>query len=366
MRTFRAPGRVNLIGEHTDYSGGLVLPVAIDRAVRVFGDPDEEAIHLDSDGFEGTVTLAPDGSDLDRATDWGRYVAAVAAELAALGRPAIGLRGRVSSEVPVGAGLSSSAALEVAIATMLCAVADFPLEPLALAQAGQRAEFRAVGVPCGIMDQAASVLGRRGHALLLDCGTLEHRPVPLPRELALLVIDSGVSRRLESSGYAQRRSELEESLKVLEGRRPSETPPDEAAELAARAGLDDILSRRLRHVVTENARVLATELALTRPAGPDLDALRQLFAESQASLRDDYEVSIPELDMLVELALEEGAVAARMTGAGFGGAIITLAERDHAPTIGENVAQRYLRSAGHSASVYVCEASEGAGEVFPV
>jgi galactokinase len=366
MRIFRAPGRVNLIGEHTDYSGGLVLPVAIDRTVRIFGDPGGDQILLDSDAFEGMATVAADGSDLDKARDWGRYVAAVAAELADLGRPAVGFRGRVSSDLPAGAGLSSSAALEVALATMLAAVADFTLEPLALAQAGQRAEYRAVGVPCGIMDQAASVLGRRNHAVLLDCTTLEHRLVPLPAELALVVIDSGVRRRLESSGYAQRRGELEEALKVLEGRRPSQTTPEEAAALAERAGLDDLLARRLRHVVSENARVLATEAALTKPGAADVPALGRLFADSHASLRDDYEVSTRELDLLVELAVEAGAVGARMTGAGFGGAIVALAERESATRLGAAVAERYGGlSGGRQAAVHVCEAADGAGEVTP-
>src|SRR5712691_1565285 len=186
---FRAPGRVNLIGEHVDYVGGRVLPVAIDRFVTVSGEP-ADAILLDSQGF-GRVELAADGSgDVE---GWGRYLAAVAIELAALGRPPVGFAGRIESDLPSGAGLGSSAALEVSVARALCAVADFELEALALARACQRAEERAVGVRCGIMDQAVSVLGREGHALLLDCATLGYQLIPLPTDLELLVLDSGIA-----------------------------------------------------------------------------------------------------------------------------------------------------------------------------
>jgi galactokinase len=323
MRTFRAPGRVNLIGEHTDYSGGLVLPAAIDRGIELDCEPQDGVVMLASLGK--TVSVTADGSS--PAEGWGRYVAAVAAELGALGRPAVGLRGELRSDLPQGAGLSSSAALEVAVATALCAVADFQLEPLELAEACRRAEERAVGVPCGLMDQAASVLGRAGHALLLDCGTLEHRLVPIPDGLALLVVDSGVRRRLEDSAYADRRRELE-------------------------AGDE----RRVRHVRTENERVRAAVEAL---AAGDLAAVGRLFAASHASLRDDFEVSTPELDRLVELALAAGAVAARLTGAGFGGSIVALVKAGEAERIGAEVVSAYP---GRGTAL-VCRAADGAREL---
>src|SRR6476646_10156076 len=202
--TFWAPGRVNLIEEHTDYSGGLVLPIAIHLGIELSATP-AERISLVSEG-EG-VELAADGTGDPRG--WGRYVAAVAKELAELGRPAVGVEGVVEATLPRGAGLGSSGALEVVVALALCAVADFELEPLELAQACRRAEQRAVGVPSGILDQAASLLGREGRALLLDCGTLERRWVPLPPGLAILVVDSGERHSLETSGYANRRAELE-------------------------------------------------------------------------------------------------------------------------------------------------------------
>jgi galactokinase len=279
--SFWAPGRVNLIGEHTDYSGGLVLPVAIQLGITLTCEPADE-IALE----------APGG---------GRYVTAVAAELAELGRPDVGIRGHVESDLPQGAGLGSSGALEVVVALALCAVADFPLEPFELVRACQRAERRAVGVPSGILDQAASLLGREGSALLLDCGTLEHRWIPWPDDVAILVIDSGERHAHEGSGYGDRRAELEAGHPA-----------------------------RVRHARTENERVRVAVDALERG---DVETLGPLFAASHASLRDDYEVSTPALDRLVERALEAGAFAARMTGGGFGGSIVALAERDRAAEV---------------------------------
>jgi galactokinase len=312
----RAPGRVNLIGEHTDYSGGLVLPVAIDLGIGLAGTP-ADRIALESGGSR--VELAADGSGA--AEGWGRYVAAVAHELAELGRPPVGVEGELTADLPQGAGLGSSGALEVVVGVALCAAAEFGLEPFELARACQRAERRAVGVPSGILDQAASLLGRRGAALLLDCGMYEHRWVELPQELAILVVDSGERHSHEGSGYGDRRRELE------------------AGE-----------PRRVRHVVTENARVRETVAALERG---DIEALGPIFAASHASLRDDYEVSTPVLDALVAAALEAGAIGARMTGGGFGGSIVAIAERDSA----SDVLRGTLERAGVEG--WVIEAADG-------
>jgi len=272
-----APGRVNLIGEHTDYSGGLALPIAIELGITLSFEP--------SDRLELGSPLA----------------AAVDEELRALGRPAVGLRGSVDTDLPQGAGLGSSGAFEVAVALALCEVSGFELEPLQIARACQRAERRATGVPSGILDQTASLLGRAGHALLLDCSTLEHRWVALPDDVAIVVLDSGERRALEHSGYGDRRSELE------------------AGE-----------PRRVRHVETENERVRETVAALERS---DVTALGPLFAASHASLRDDYEVSTPTVDALVAAALSAGAFAARLTGAGFGGCVVALTARDSAEVV---------------------------------
>jgi galactokinase len=327
---------VNLIGEYTDLAGGLVLPVALDLGIRIDA-ASAERISLHSEAYDEPAVLEPDGAGLEDG-GWARYVAAVAAELALLGRPAVGIEGRVSSTLPVGAGLSSSAALEVAVAVALNAVADFDVEPMTLAQAARRAELRAVGVPSGIMDQAASLLGRARHALLLDTGSLEHELVELPAELALVVVDSGIRRSLEHSAYAARQRELEQALAAD----PSE--------------LDETLARRRRHVETENRRVRAVVDALRTRR---LDDLGELFRAGHESLRHDLEVTIPALDRLVDLAYAHGAVAARMTGGGFGGSIVALAPADEAHAVGASVVREY----GDRGTAYVCAASDGAREL---
>jgi galactokinase len=258
-------------------------------------------------------------------------VGAVATELAMIGRPDAGLEGEITSTLPIGSGLSSSAALEVALALSLAAVADFPVEPMQLALAARRAEHRAVGVPCGIMDQAASVLGRAGHLLMLDTGTLEYEHVPFPEELALVIVDSGVRRQLEHSGYAERRRELKAALRG--------------------GDLTPLLERRLRHVHTENKRVRETVRLLR--AG-DVEPLGELFREAHESLRVDLEVTTPEIDRLVDAAYEHGAVAARMTGGGFGGSIVALARASTA----DGVARAFP-----AGSAVVCWPGDGAREL---
>jgi galactokinase len=358
-----APARVNLIGEHTDYSGGLVLPVAIDLGVTVAGRQDEEAIRLRSLAFSETVELANDGAARGLVPGWGRYVAAVARLLGERGRPPVGVDGTILSTVPVGAGLSSSAALDVSVALALCRVAGFHLPRLELARLAQAAEHLAVGVPCGLMDPATSLLGGRGHALLLDCATEEHRLVPLPTGLAIVVLDSGVRRALEHSGYATRRVELERALAVLDGRRPTSMTVADAEAEARAAGLDEVATRRLRHVVSENERVRLCVAALEEPCGPDLATLGRVFRDGHRSLRDDFEVSTPELDLLVELAYTHGAVAARMTGGGFGGSVVALAVADQATQLVTDVADAYVSRSGRRATGFICASADGAGEV---
>jgi galactokinase len=272
-----APGRVNLMGEHTDYSGGLVLPIAIQLGVRISFDP------------AGDFELGAPGGEALAAAVWDE-----------LGRPA-GLSGLATADLPQGAGLGSSGAFAVAVALAICAAAGLDVEPLELAQACQRAEQRAFGVPSGILDQAASLLGRADHALLLDCGSLEHRWVHVPDGFAIVVLDSGERHSLASSAYGDRR-----------------------------AGLEAGEPRRVRHVETETARVRETVAALERG---DAAALGPIFAASHASLRDDYEVSTPTLDALVAATLGAGAFAARMTGGGFGGSIVALSEPARAEAV---------------------------------
>jgi galactokinase len=359
-RTFWAPGRVNLIGEHTDYTGGLVLPAALDRGIRIDGDR-ADRIELGSDGFEPAVDLPADGGS-EHVEGWGRYAQAVAAELAKAGRPAAGFRGRIGSTIPPGAGLSSSAALEVALALALSAVADFQLDPMELVLLAQRAEHAAVGVPCGVMDQAISLLGRSGHALLLDTESLEHRQVPLPPGIAFTIVDSGVRRRLEDSAYAERRDEVERAVALLGGRRASEVSVPEADALAARANADELLSRRLRHVVSENERVREVVEVLERHP-IDRARLGRVLRAGHDSLRDDLEVSTPELDLLVDLAYGAGAVGSRMMGGGFGGSVIVLVDAERADPVASAIVEQYVTRTGIRAVAYTARAADGAREL---
>jgi galactokinase len=325
-----APGRVNLIGEHTDYSGGFVLPVAIQLGVWIEVRSRANEIVLSSLLAGSAEAFAADGGG-PLAASWARYPQAVAAELDALGRPAVGFEGVVHSNLPTGAGLSSSAALEVAVALALCAVAGFSLEPLELALACQRAELRAVGVPCGILDQAACLLGRRDAAVLLD---------------------SGVERSLENTAYADRRAELEDALRAV-GAERSTTVAEEDLR-----GLRGVPLRRLRHVLTENERVHRFAEALELGALPLAGAL---LLASHASLRDDYEVSVDELDLLVELARAAGAYGARLLGGGFGGSVLALVETAQAERVSQSVIDEYRSRTGRDGRAMIAHASDGAG-----
>jgi galactokinase len=331
-RSVRAPGRVNLIGDHTDYQDGLCLPMAIDREVRLaFGPRDDARVVVTSD--------AP-GVRLDAMTDAARAV------LEERGRTPIGLDGTITSTVPIGAGLSSSAAVEVALCLALCDVARWPLVANDLALAAQEVEHRATGVPCGVMDQMASVHGRAGHALLLDCRDLTVEPVPLPETVDVVVVHSGLTRALAGSEYAQRRAACEAAAERLGVPTLRDATRDQVA--------DDPIAR---HVVSENERVRQFAEALRRN---DVDALGRLMCESHRSLRDDYRVSTPELDLLVDLLVQHGAYGARLTGAGFGGCVVALfAGGTHA----EAAADQYRAGTGLPATTYVVRAVDGAGPV---
>jgi len=306
-----APGRVNLIGDHTDHAGGFALPFALDLGTTVVGEPGGDAVELVSADGEGLALVPLDVEDPALVEPaWARYVAGVVAEV----RPATGFRGEVSTTLPIGAGLSSSAALEVAVALAL----GFDGSPLALALACQRAERRASGVPSGVMDQLTSAAGVQGHALLLDCTALSVTPVPVPEDLEVVVVHSGEARALAGSAYGERRAACEAAAAIV--------GPLRAAVLDDLSAIGDpVVRRRARHVITEDARVVAMVDAL---AAGDHIAIGELLSASHRSLADDFEVSTPALDDLVaRLTRSPGVLGARLTGAGFGGCAVAIGER---------------------------------------
>jgi galactokinase len=367
VRLVRAPGRVNLIGEHTDYNDGFVLPVAIGLETWIAYVPsDDGRVTVTLDGSGETMSFELDGIEPRRGA-WIDYVAGTAWAQAKARLDTSGWRGVVAATLPQEAGLSSSASLELAAAWALSGWQPPATEPLTLARICQRAENEYVGVRCGLMDQFAVACGEPDRALLLDCRAFEYDAVPLPRgELTLVAINTGSPRRLGTSAYNARRAECESAVRALAQRRPEVRAlrDVEVEDLEWAEGvLDDVSFRRCRHVVTENARVLATVGAL---AAGDLEALGRLFAESHASLRDDYEVSSPELDLLVEIAARTpGVVAARMTGGGFGGCTVNLVRPDAVERLMDAVLREYPRATGLTPTVFPLEAVAGAGPVDP-
>ena len=348
-RRFRAPGRVTLIGGQVDYHEGWVASMAIDRDVTVTARPRADGrVVARSEQIEGTVALAADATDDPRTVtpSWGRAVGGVLRVLADLGRPPDGADLEITSTVPIGGGLSSSAAFEVAVALALSDVANFWLPPGDLALAAQRAEHAATGVPCGNQDQLASVFGRAGHALLIDCRTLEIEPLPLPDTISVLVVHSGVPRTLEGSPYAQRRAESQAVAARLGLRVLRDATIDQVSD-----------EPRGRHAVSEMARVRAFADALR--AG-DIEALGPLMLASHDSSRSDMEVSTPELDSLVECLVDAGAIGARLTGAGFGGCVVALVPADRADAIATMATAAYRAGTALEPTPWIVQAAAGA------
>ncbi len=364
----RAPGRVNLIGEHTDYNEGFVLPAAIDLEVWMAIDPwDRPRVELTTLDFDETCSF-----DFDKLSAGGRpgptawidYVAGTAWAMREAGLPIRGFRGVLNSTVPVGSGLSSSAALEMA-STWALADPSAPRPPAPrMAAIAQRGENAYVGVNCGIMDQFASAAGRAGHCLLIDCRTNEFRPAPMPGGLSIVVCDTGSPRRLSSSEYNTRRSECELGVKLIAEREAGvKALRDVSPEMLERhrSRLPEVVARRCEHVVGEDARVMSTVAAM---AAGDLDEVGRLLAASHASLRDLYEVSSAALDTMVEIAdAVPGVVACRMTGAGFGGCTVNLVRRGMEEDLRERVMAEYPTRTGLQPRVWVATAVDGAGFV---
>ena len=349
-RTFRAPGRVNLIGGQVDYHEGFVVAMAIDRDIRVaVTRRDDDSVVARSGDVDGDVVVGADGRDepADVVPRWGRLVAGVVRTLADAGRAAIGADLDVTSSLPIGAGLSSSAAFEVAVAVSLAHVGNLALAPRELTLLTQRAEHIATGVPCGVQDQLSSVFGVAGHALLIDCRALEVDAIALPPDVAVLIVHSGIERALENTPYAHRRAESLAVAQRLGLRALRDARPEQVND-----------EPRGRHAVSEIRRVLEFAEALSNG---DLHRAGRLMLASHASSRDDMEVSTPELDVLVEALTEEGAYGARLTGAGFGGCVVALVPADRAAAIATHVKDVYARRTAREPTSWIVNAAEGAG-----
>jgi galactokinase len=358
----RAPGRVNLIGEHTDYNDGFVLPASIDRYVWFAGrrrkDRTVRAYALD---FHAQSEYSLDDTRRDGERAWSNYLRGVSKFLESDGHPLPGAEMVFGGDVPREAGLSSSAAVEVGAAAFWHGLASLHFDPVYLAKLARRAENEFVGVPCGIMDQFVSALGKEDHALFLDCRDLSHRHVPLPSEVKIIVCNSGVKRALAQSEYEVRLKQCRQAVAQLATAglavKSLRDVDEEDLEMAA-STLTEVLLKRARHVVRENRRVADAADALEEG---DLERVGELMNQSHESLRDDYEVSSRELDALVEIARRQpGTLGARMTGAGFGGCTVNLVRESAAQSFSEAVKQEYQQAFGRPAEVYLCRASNGA------
>jgi galactokinase len=362
----RAPGRVNLIGEYTDFNQGYVLPAAIDREIRLAFLPTADrrvVLHRLDTGERGEFDL---DAPAQRQGSWLDYAIGTAWALAEAGLPLTGLRAVIGANLPAGAGLSSSAAIELAVAHALLAARP-PSDPLVLARIARRAENAFVGVQSGLMDQFAVAAGRAGAALLLDCRSEEWRPVELPLdEITIVVCDTGEVRRLTGSEYNVRRAQCDSAVAILAAHDPTvhslrDVSPGLLEQALAGNWLEPVVARRASHVVAENTRVIETVDALS---SHDLATVGELFAASHASLRDLFEVSSAALDAMVEVALgTPGVIAARMTGAGFGGCTVNLVRPDAVDRLRRTVDERYAARTGLQPRVFAVRPAAGAGFV---
>ena len=367
-RIFRAPGRVNLIGEHTDYNDGFVMPVAIDFATWVKVSPlPTRKLQIFSEDFNEEIEIDLDERSLSAREHWSDYPIGVAVMLERAGYHLRGARLQIRGEVPIGSGLSSSAALEVATACALTANSGLAIERRELALLCQRAENEFVGARVGIMDQFVSLFGQAKRALLLDCRSLEFELLPLPDNVRLIICNTMVKHELASSAYNERREQCEAGVKHLARLLPGiKALRDVTLEQLEQYGwvLSDVVYRRCRHVITENARVLSAASALDQG---DLSSFGQRMEESHRSLRDDYEVSCEELDLMVELAREiEGVYGARMTGGGFGGCTVNLVVVEAVEDFRQRVEYGYEAKTNLKPEIYICNATNGAEEAHDI
>jgi len=364
VRVFRAPGRVNLIGEHTDYNLGFVLPIALDLACFVAAaDSPDGLMHIYSEEkHQSREWPAAEVGSLSPSHDWTDYMVGVAHELIRAGFPIAPQRLLVRSTVPEGSGLSSSAALEVSSALALLGGREIP--PLALAKLCQRAEVGFVGTPCGIMDQYVSVFAREHAALRIDCRSLESQSVTLPDDIEILAVNSMVKHALGQSAYKQRTEECAaavDAIRRMDGNLQSLRDVTVAQLERSMPAMPGIIARRARHVVTENERVSLFVNACQRG---DVERMGQLMVESHVSLQHDYEVSAPELDFLVDTAIGiDGVLGARMTGGGFGGCTVNLLLQGASQRFRSTITHAYQERFGITPQIFDCRPSSGAGEV---
>jgi len=352
----RAPGRVNLIGEHTDYNDGFVLPMAIDRASWIALHPrNDSRVTLFSRNHDEFVEF-----DLAKLTKhahhWGEYPKGVAWALQEAGYKLNGWDGVTDCDVPLGAGLSSSASFEMAVVRAFEVTSGFAWDAASMALLGQKAENNWVGMNCGIMDQMISAAGKKGHALLIDCRSLEHQLVPLPSKTVVIILDTATRRGLVGSAYNERRAQCEAAAKFFGVKALRDVSV--AQFNAKESQLDEVTRKRARHVVTEDERTVQAADAMR--AG-DAKLLGKLMNESHESLKDDFEVTNDALNVIVECARRaKGCIGARMTGAGFGGCAVALVEKRAAASFAKTVAADYERAAKLKPQLYVCHPSNGA------
>ena len=361
----QAPGRVNLIGEHTDYNDGFVMPAAIDFFTWVAVTPrDDRKLVIRSQNFDQQFEFSLDGVPSSGGHQWSDYVLGVARAFEQAGHRIPGANLLIAGNVPLGAGLSSSASVEVAVASALVGITSAHIDSRQLALLCQRAENEFVGARCGIMDQFIAVHGRREHSLLLDCRSLDYRHLPLPQRACLVICNTMVRHSVAAGEYNQRRAECEEGVRILSRHNSTIRALRDvtASLLDSLAGeLPATIRKRCRHVISENARVDEAATALTQG---DLRAFGNLMYQSHASLRDDYEVSCHELDLMVQLAeKEDGLYGARMTGGGFGGCTVNFVQREKADAFRANVGNAYHQATGISPEIYICSTADGATRI---
>jgi galactokinase len=362
---FAAPGRVNIIGEHTDYADGFVMPAAIDFAtLAVISPRSDGTIAIYSVNFDEQVNYPVDNLPPKASHYWSDYPLGVLSVLREAGVPIPAFSLTLNGDVPIGAGLSSSASIEVAsmVAVLSLTRADIPMTRVA--QLCQRAENHFVGASTGIMDQFIACCGAENHALLLDCRSLEYRLAPIPAHLSLVIANSMVKHSHAGGEYNTRRAEVEEGTELLRSRRPEirrlrDATPDDLTRWGHEMRPEVL--KRCRHIITENIRTVAAADALN--AG-DLKTLGRLMYEAHASYRDDFEASCPEVDILVDLSSKEpGCIGARLTGGGFGGCTVNLVENTHAPAFSKHLHEGYREATGIDADIYLCHASAGAHKI---